>query len=62
MMTGVILGGASPTVAVKYQIMIMIAIVVSTITSVFLTIIMTIRVCFSKGGVLKQDVFVKHRR
>ncbi|MBZ0167250.1 MAG: ABC transporter permease, partial [Candidatus Omnitrophica bacterium] len=32
MMTGVILGGTSPEVAIKYQIVIMIAIVVSTIT------------------------------
>jgi putative ABC transport system permease protein len=58
MMTGVILGGASPEVAIKYQIMIMIAIVVSTITSVILTILMSLRVCFNKYGVLHQDVFI----
>ena len=58
MMTGVILGGASPEAAIKYQIMIMIAIVASTITSVVLTILMTLRVCFNRHGVLRQDVFV----
>ena len=54
MMTGVILGGASPEVAIKYQIMIMISIVVSTIISVLLTILMTSRVCFSKFGILSD--------
>lgn len=58
MMTGVILGGASPAVAIKYQIMIMIAIVVSTISSVLLTILMTLPVCFTKYGILRQDIFV----
>jgi len=56
MMTGVILGGASPVVAIKYQIMIMIGILVSTIISVVLTILLTLRVCFNKSGVLKNGV------
>ncbi|NIW43754.1 MAG: ABC transporter permease, partial [Gammaproteobacteria bacterium] len=58
MMTGVILGGASPDVAIKYQIMIMIAIVVSTFTSVVLTLLLTWRVCFNKYGLLRKDIFV----
>ncbi|MCD6134768.1 MAG: ABC transporter permease [Candidatus Omnitrophica bacterium] len=58
MMTGVILGGASPQVAIKYQIMIMIAIVTSTMLSVFLTIVMTRRSCFTKYGILKSDIFI----
>ena len=58
MMTGVILGGTSPDVAIKYQIMIMIAIVVSTISSVFLTIVMTLRSCFTASGILKTDIFL----
>jgi len=58
MMTGVILGGTSPEVAIKYQIVIMIAIVVSTITSVVLTLLMSFRVCFDKYGILQEDVFV----
>ncbi len=58
MMTGVILGGADPETAIKYQIMIMLAIITSTITSVVLTIILTMRVCFNKYGVLQQDIFI----
>ncbi len=58
MMTGVILGGADPEVAIKYQIMIMIAIVTSTIISVVLTILMTLPVCFNKYGILIHDLFV----
>lgn len=59
MMTGVIIGGASPEIAIKYQIMIMISIVVSTIISVLLTILMTSRVCFTKYGTLKGNIFIK---
>ncbi len=58
MMTGVILGGADPEVAIKYQIMIMVAIVTSTIISVVLTILMTLPACFNRYGVLRQDVFI----
>ena len=58
MMTGVILGGTSPQTAIKYQIMIMIAIVTSTTASVVLTILMTMRVCFTKYGMLKTEIFV----
>ena len=57
MMTGVILGGASPEVAIKYQIMIMIAIVVSTMASVVLTILLTRRICFTRYGTLREEVF-----
>lgn len=60
MMTGAILGGASPDVAIKYQIMIMIGIVVSTIISVVLTILLTLRICFTKYGTLKNDIFAKN--
>ncbi len=60
MMTGVILGGATPEVAIKYQIMIMIAIVVSTTASVVLTILMTLRTCFTKYGTLKKSIFVNN--
>jgi len=57
MMTGAILGGAGPEVAIKYQIMIMIGILVSTAISVLLTILMTSRVCFTEYGTLRDDVF-----
>ncbi len=59
MMTGVILGGADPRVAIKYQVLIMIGIVTSTITSVVLTIILTKRVCMNRYGILRNDVFRK---
>lgn len=58
MMTGVLLGGASPELAIKYQIMIMAAILVSTVSSVVLTILMTLGICFDKRGVLQQSVFI----
>lgn len=57
MMTGVILGGADPTVAIKYQIMIMIAIIVSTCISVVLTIILSIRTTFTAYGILDESLY-----
>lgn len=57
LMTGTILGGARPSVAIKYQIMIMIAILASNAISVLLNILMTLKICFNSYGVLKQDVF-----
>ncbi len=62
MMTGVILGGADLQTAVKYQIIIMIAITVSTITSVLLTILMTTKMSFHKNGVLKEDIFLAAKK
>lgn len=59
MMTGVILGGADLQTAVKYQIVIMIAIAVSTIASILLTILMTVKMSFDKNGLLKEDIFNK---
>jgi len=60
MMTGVILGGTDPAIAIKYQIMIMIAILTSTTASVVLTILMTRRVCFTKYGTLKTEIFTEN--
>jgi len=57
MMTGQILGGISPLVAIKYQIVIMIAIFVATTIAINLTILLTLRTCFTKFGVLRQDIF-----
>ncbi len=50
MMTGQILGGASPLVAIKYQITIMIAIYVSTLLSVTLSILTSYRTAFNEYG------------
>lgn len=52
MMTGVILGGASPETAIKYQMMIMVAILTSTVISVLLAILLTSRVCFTEYGAI----------
>jgi len=57
MMTGVILGGADPMTAIKYQIAIMIAIFAGTAVTVFLAIWLTIRRSFSAYGILDRGVF-----
>jgi putative ABC transport system permease protein len=57
MMTGQILGGSDPMVAVKYQIMILIVIFSSTILNVWLTIRFSQRVAFDRMGNLKRDIF-----
>ncbi|MFC2161758.1 ABC transporter permease [Acidobacteriota bacterium] len=59
MMTGIILGGTDPVVAIKYQIAIMIAIFTGTTITVILGIILTIKTSFSKHGVLDPSVFKK---
>jgi len=58
MMTGQILAGASPFVAIKYQILIMTAIFVCTNMSILLTIFMTVRVSFTPYGTLKDGIFI----
>ncbi len=57
MMTGIILGGTNPIVAIKYQIAIMIAIFTGTTLTVILGIILTIKRSFSKYGVLNPSIF-----
>lgn len=57
MMTGVILGGANPLTAIKYQIAIMIAIFSGTSVTVFLAIWLTIRNSFTAYGILDRSVF-----
>ncbi len=57
MMTGVILGGANPMTAIKYQIAIMIAIFSGTAVTVILAILLTMRSAFNNYGVLKGSVF-----
>lgn len=48
MMTGQILGGSSPQVAIKYQILIMITIFVSSTVSIFLSLFMMSRKAFDE--------------
>lgn len=58
MMTGVILGGADPVVAIRYQIGIMIAIFTGTAITVPLAIYWSLKRCFNGYGVLRDDVFM----
>lgn len=59
MMTGVILGGTDPAVAIKYQIAIMLAIFCGTALTVITAILLTLRNAFDGAGVLRGDVFSK---
>lgn len=57
MMTGVILGGADPLTAIKYQIAIMIAIFSGTAVTVYLAIRLTVKSSFNAFGILDRTVF-----
>ena len=57
MMTGQILGGASPDTAIKYQVAIMLAIFAAVTLSVTLALLFTSRRSFDGFGVLQEDVF-----
>ncbi len=57
MMTGQILGGASPVTAIKYQIAIMVAIFVITAVTITLTIFLTLKRSTNEAGLLREDVF-----
>ncbi len=57
MMTGQLLGGSSPDIAIKYQIMLMITIFVSSIITVFLTIKIVNLIVFDKFERLKINLF-----
>ena len=60
MMTGQMLGGSDPSVAIKYQIAIMIAIFTCTTVSITLFFRFTSPVCFDPLGNLRtQAVFKK---
>ncbi len=56
MMTGQMLAGASPVVAIEYQIAIMIAIYVSTMMNVLLGIIVLTTRGFDEYGMFKKDM------
>jgi putative ABC transport system permease protein len=58
MMTGQILGGSSPIVAIKYQIAIMVCIFVVMALSAMLNLILTQRVAFDHYDRLREDIFV----
>jgi len=57
MMTGQILGGSSPVVAIKYQIAVMIAIFTAIIISCIVNILISQKIAFNEYSVLKKEVF-----
>ncbi|MFH1727791.1 MAG: ABC transporter permease [Pseudomonadota bacterium] len=57
MMTGQILSGISPLTAIKYQIAIVIAIFISSILSISLTILFSLKNSIEKSGVLQKSIF-----
>ena len=57
MMTGVILGGAGPVTAIKYQIAIMIAIFSGTAITIALGLRLTTRTSFTPYGPLDRTIF-----
>lgn len=58
MMTGQILGGSSPSVAIKYQIMLMITIFVSSIMTVVLTIFISNKFIFDSFHNLRTKIII----
>jgi putative ABC transport system permease protein len=62
MMTGQILSGEPPLLAVRYQIAIVIAIFVCVALTVTLSLLLTLGVSFDAYGNLKRDIFREKRR
>jgi putative ABC transport system permease protein len=59
MMTGAVLSGADPMTAIKYQIMVMIAIFSGTAITVVLAILWTVGRSFDGYGVLDRSIFTR---
>ena len=57
MMTGQILGGSSPIVAIKYQIAVMIAIFTAITLSTVLNLLLSLRIAFNSYQILRKDIF-----
>jgi putative ABC transport system permease protein len=57
MMTGQILGGSEPWLAVKYQIAIMVGIFASTTLACAINLRLSMRMAFNGYDVLKGEVF-----
>ncbi len=56
MMTGQILGGSLPVVAIKYQIVIMIGIIANTVLCLISALLLSYNRAFSHTGKLKNDI------
>jgi putative ABC transport system permease protein len=61
MMTGQILGGSSPVIAIKYQIMIMVSIFVGGVLNVVLAIRFSIKPAFDSYDMLKKDIYLNKK-
>jgi len=59
MMTGQILGGTIPVEAIKYQVVIMLAIFLSLYFSILVNLYITPRKAFTPFGVLRTELFQK---
>jgi len=57
MMTGQILGGSSPVVAIKYQILIMVAVFAGSTLNLLISIILSNRFVFDAFGRIKPNIF-----
>ncbi len=57
MMTGVILGGANPMTAIKYQIAIMISIFSGTAITIWMAINLSMKATFTHYGMLDPNIF-----
>ncbi|WP_462324482.1 ABC transporter permease [Desulfoplanes sp.] len=60
MMTGQILGGSSPVVAIKYQLMIMVAIFLTSSLSSFLAVMVSTLKSFDTYGRINRDMFLRN--
>ena len=60
MMTGQILGGGEPWIAVKYQIAIMLCIFTSTTLAAVLNLRLGLGIAFNEFDVLKEDIMTKN--
>jgi putative ABC transport system permease protein len=58
MMTGQILGGSSPVIAIKYQIMIMVSIFVGGVLNVVLAINLSLKTSFDEFDMLKKEIYL----
>lgn len=60
MMTGQILGGSDPFVAIKYQIVIIITIFVGSVLTVLVAILLINKISFDKYGNIKKDLLTEY--
>ena len=58
MMTGQILGGATPVVAIQYQVVILVAILIISVVSTFLVILFSLKISIDNLGRLKKGIFI----